>query len=332
MRKWRNNPGLRFVDFLARSVRIFVISCSFTDISKRLHNEERRKQVEQQIDEARRLEAIGALSAGIAHEINTPIQFIGDNLDYLKDALQKIYESYNHYDALRAAVGRGGAYRDELQSIDDFNKSIDLVSLIQEIIAALQESRDGIRQVRDIVLLMKEFAHPGSGEKEETQLNKIIQNVVTLSRNRQKGVAEVELALAEDLPTVRCRHGQIQQVILNIFLNALDAIEEAKPAIGRVCIQTSFDEEYVRITISDNGPGVPKALKEKIFNPFFTTKPVGKGTGQGLALAKDCIVKGHEGRLKLIDVEGFTSTFLIKLPRNPTISETHTEFENVYAD
>lgn len=303
----------------------------FHDISGRLQREAQRKQVEQQVDEARRLEAIGALSAGIAHEINTPIQFIGDNLEYLKDALGQVHESYNRYEALRAAVKQGGPYSDQLAAIDEFNSSINLLALIPEVIAALTESRDGIRQVRDIVLLMKEFAHPGSGDKEEANLNEIAENVVTLCKNRHKNLTEVEFDTAANLPSVRCRRGQIQQVILNIVLNAIDAVEEANPDQGRVRIRTAFDDDYVKIAISDNGPGVSAKLREKIFDPFFTTKPVGKGTGQGLALAKDCVVKGHEGRLSLINLDGFATTFLIELPLKSTISELQRERNDVFA-
>lgn len=301
------------------------------DITKRLQREDRRKQIEQTIDEARRLEAIGALSAGIAHEINTPIQFIGDNLDYLQEALKKIRKSYDGFDMLRAAAERQGDYAAELKTINETNASINLLSLIPEIASALEESREGIRQVRDIVLLMKEFAHPGSGEKHEADINKIVENVVKLSKNRQKRVAEVQLDLAGSLPKINCRRGQMQQVILNIVINALDALEEAKTAEGRVRIQTSYDDEWVKVAISDNGPGVPASLREKIFDPFFTTKPVGKGTGQGLALAKDCVVKGHDGRLTLGEVEGFASTFLIEIPRNPRKTQYGKERDDAFA-
>lgn len=303
----------------------------FHDISNRLKAQEHRQQIEQQVDEARRLEAIGALSAGIAHEINTPIQFIGDNLEYFMEAFANIHESYSRYDRLKVAAVADGAYQEHIDSINEFNQSIDLQTLIKEVSAALIESRDGIRQVRDIVLLMKEFAHPGTGAKEEADLNRIIRNVATLSRNRQKNVADIEFILPDDLPPVTCRRGQIQQVILNIFMNALDAIDEEGVEHGRVRIATTNDENSVFLTISDNGPGVPESLKQKIFDPFFTTKPVGKGTGQGLALAKECIVNGHGGKLSLIDVEGFSTTFLIQLPRRPELSPINMEYQNVVA-
>ena len=302
----------------------------FHDITKRLLAQDQRKRVEKQVDEARRLEAIGALSAGIAHEINTPIQFIGDNLDYLKDALQTIYETYALYDKLKEAAGTS-SYQDHIQAIDDHNRAIKLAELIAEITSALTESREGIRQVRDIVLLMKEFAHPGSGAKEETDINKIVRSVASLCRNRQKNIADLEFDLASDLPLVICRRGQIQQVILNIVLNALDAVDEVCEKDGCVKIATRCENDHVVIAISDTGSGVPTSLKEKIFDPFFTTKPVGKGTGQGLALAKDCIVKGHSGSLCLADVPGFATTFLIELPIKPELISLNLEYPHVTA-
>ena len=303
----------------------------FHDITDRLLAQERRMRVEKQMDEARRLEAIGTLSAGIAHEINTPIQFIGDNLDYLRDALAKIHHSYLGFNQLYAAARKNEQYNDLISSIDAYNHSVALPELISEISEALQESRDGIHQVRDIVLLMKEFAHPGGWDAESVDLNKIVENVIKLSRSRLKGAIEIKLEKAEDLPEIQGRRGQIQQVILNIVMNALDAVEDSDRQAGLVCIRTWCDGDFAKIAISDTGAGVSEELKEKIFNPFFTTKPVGKGTGQGLALAKDCVVKGHNGRLGLIDRDGFTTTFLIELPLINDPSKAQTEQDDVYA-
>ncbi len=300
----------------------------FHDITRRLSANDKRKVMEQQMDEARRLEAIGALSAGISHEINTPIQFIGDNLDYLEDALRNIHKSYRHYDTLKAAAVDAGLFEAEVKAVEDFNGQINLGNLIGEINAALSESRDGIKQVRDIVLLMKEFAHPGTDDKDEVDLNAIITNVIAICRNRRKNVADVELKLDPDLPRVRCRKGQLQQVILNLVLNAIDAIDEAKKGRGKIEIETRAGDANVEIYLSDTGCGVPQSLKEKIYDPFFTTKPVGKGTGQGLALAKDCVVTGHGGKLGLYEKENYATTFLIELPLTRAQKNADTEPNN----
>lgn len=296
------------------------------DITQRLKTRARREEIERQVDEARRLESIGALSAGIAHEINTPLQFIGDNLEFLEEALAKIHSSWRHYDRLKELALTERRHLDAIGEIDGFNERIGLGQLVGDINAALRESRKGIGHVRDIVRLMKEFAHPGTGASDLVDFNEIAKNVGAICRSRCKGVAELELDLQTDLARVACRRGQMQQVILNIVINAIDAVEETKAADGRILVRTRSDGKSVQLTISDNGPGVPASLRQKIFDPFFTTKPVGKGTGQGLALAKDCVVKGHGGRLTLVDVEGFSTTFLIELPL-----ETRMETENVRA-
>lgn len=297
----------------------------FHDITRRLCADDKRKKMQQQVDEARRLEAIGALSAGIAHEINTPIQFIGDNLDFLEDALKGIHRSYRTYDTLKKAAQEGAVCPDAVARVDAVNAELKLDALIPEISAALSESREGIKQVRDIVLLMKEFAHPGTDDKDEVDLNAIVKNVVAICRNRRKNIADIELRLDPELPRVRCRKGQVQQVVLNIVLNGIDAIDEKKDGKGLIEIETRPGGDGIQLLISDTGPGVPPSLKEKIFDPFFTTKPVGKGTGQGLALAKDCIIKGHGGKLGLLDKDGFATTFLIELPHSVALQDATKE-------
>ncbi len=308
-----------YVGPIGENIRYLVF---FHDITQRVNAEDKRKEIENQVDEARRLEAIGALSAGIAHEINTPIQFIGDNLDYLEEGLTGIWKSYKRYDALRAAATNAGCCPDEVAKVEEFNQQVNLTDLIAEISAALNESREGIKQVRDIVILMKEFAHPGTDDKDEVDVNAIITNVLAICKNRRKHTADVETKLDPALPRVRCRKGQVQQVILNLVINAIDAVDEADKGRGSIEIETRSDGDNIAIYLSDTGCGVPEALKQKIFDPFFTTKPVGKGTGQGLALAKDCIVKSHGGKLSLVDKPGFATTFLIELPLKSTLQDS----------
>ncbi len=291
------------------------------DISKELAVQKHIKVREHQIDEARRLEAIGALSAGIAHEINTPIQFIGDNLGFLREALGILHKSYTQYESLRERAGRIPELSALADEIAVFNASVRLEQTKADIYDCVTESVGGIEQVRDIVLLMKEFAHPGTGGREPANVNDIINGVVKISHNKHRNVAEVALNLDSNLPSVYCRRGQIQQVILNLVMNAVDAIEETGAGTGHIRIATEFDDDNIYIHISDTGPGVPQTLKEKIFDPFFTTKPVGKGTGQGLALAKDFIITSHEGQLGFIDVEGYRTTFAITLPRRKKDTE-----------
>lgn len=284
------------------------------DITNRLAARKEREQMHLQFDETRRLEAIGALSAGIAHEINTPIQYIGDNLGYLHETMDKVHGSYLNYAALSSALKAHKNPTELIEMIDKYNEEIKLDLIIGNIEESIRESLEGIDQVRDIVLLMKELAHPGGTECDEADINLLIHGVIKITNGRHKGIAEIELDLCQTLPPLNCRRNQIRQVILNMVINAVDAIEEKGDGIGKIRLATSFDSSHLNIMISDTGPGIPESLVAKVFDPFFTTKPVGKGTGQGLALAKDFIVAGHEGELQLVDIEGFATSFKISLP------------------
>jgi len=284
------------------------------DVTEKKKAEENAKLIEQQINEARRLESIGVLSAGIAHEINTPIQFIGDNLGFLIEALLKIKNSYDRYDHLKAAALDDGNYVQETREIEDYNQKVKLQNLISDIEASVVESIGGIQQVRDIVLLMKEFSHPGALEAEPTDLNKLISDVIKICRSRSKGVAVIETEFDENLPVIECLRGQIQQVFMNLIINAIDAIDESGQRNGKVFIQTRTEHKHVQIDICDTGGGIPDKIKSLIFDPFYTTKPVGKGTGQGLALAKNTIVNVHNGKLTLAERSDYSTTFRIELP------------------
>ena len=299
------------------------------DVTAKKQNEIKSKQIEQQVNEARRLEAIGTLSAGIAHEINTPIQFIGDNLGFLMEALVKIDSSYKLYANLAKTVGEDPNYQRELAAVNDFNEQINLQTIIKDIEDSVMESRAGIKEVRDIVLLMKEFSHPGSLDDQPTDINKLILGVVKICGGRATGIANIVTDFELTVPEVLCRRGQIQQVLINLVINAIDAVDEAESADGLVSISTSFTETRVCIEISDTGKGIPDELRDKIFDPFFTTKSVGKGTGQGLALAKNFIVNSHHGNLEIVKRKGFSTTFRIELPRQ---FEQPLEFEEKHND
>lgn len=291
-----------------------------SDTSARKAADTLKERVYKQLYEARRLEAIGALSSGIAHELNTPIQFIGDNINFVGRSLTNIYQSYKLYDVLRAECQAAGLLPDTVHQIDEFNEQIELSTLVKEIMCSIRETMDGISQVRDIALMMKEFSHPGTGAPEPCDINRVVQSAITICRSRHKDVVVLETDLAPGLPEVTCRRGQIQQVVVNMIVNAVEAIEEQSSAKGVIHVDTQLSAGGVQIVISDNGPGIPAGLYEKVFDPFFTTKRVGKGTGQGLALAKDFIVNQHGGKLLLEDRPGFSTTFVIELPLKPPVA------------
>ncbi|MFA6653095.1 MAG: ATP-binding protein [Candidatus Delongbacteria bacterium] len=274
-------------------------------------------RIENQLRHAQKMEGIGTLAAGIAHEINTPLQYISDNTLFIKDSFKKISDFYSNVRKLSENCSENEVtYRENcLSAITETLKDTNLDYLMNEIPGALEESMNGIQIVRKIVMAMKTFSHPGLKTMQKADINDAITSTVTITKNVWKYVAEVETYPAENLPEITCHIGDINQVILNMITNSCDAIAEKKTEEkGLIKISTSFDKAFIYITIEDNGAGVPTGLKEKIFQPFFTTKQIGKGTGQGLALSYDIIVNKHNGGIKVDSEHGKGTIFTIKLP------------------
>lgn len=271
--------------------------------------------IENQLSLSQKMESVGHLAAGIAHEINTPLQFVGDNREFLSQA----FSSLNQYVAyVRELSEKNINSSEELKRIKEKEKELDVDFLLNEIPEALEQSLTGIKRVSSIVLSMKNFAHPGTKDKSSYDINKGIEVTINISRNKWKYVADLETKLAPDLPPLYCSLDEINQVILNLILNGADAIEDkindSKYDKGLIKIETEHVNDIIEIKISDNGMGIPTDNHQKIFNPFFTTKEVGKGTGQGLAICHDIIVKNHNGEIFLDSIPGEGTTFTIKLP------------------
>ncbi len=245
------------------------------------------KQLEVELRQAQKLESVGRLAAGIAHEINTPIQYIGDSLAFVREAIG------------------------DLPTADPEERDY----LDAQIPIALTRGLDGIARVARIVRSMKVFAHPDQPEMTAVDLNEALASTFDVARNEYKYVADVDLALASDLPSVCCHAGQINQVFLNLVVNAAHAIGDAHPAgtRGRIAATTRRDGDSVVIAIADSGAGIPEAIRDHVFEPFFTTKPVGKGTGQGLAIAHS-VIDRHRGSLTFESVVGIGTTFFVRLP------------------
>ena len=278
----------------------------------------RELEMEAQLRQGQKLEAIGHLAAGIAHEINTPTQFIGDNVRFLHDSFRDLDAVFKHLGAFVEEVKNDAARAAELEGLLSAVEEADLEYLAEEIPLSLSQSLEGVERVSNIVRAMKELSHPGASGKSRADINKGIQNTATVSRNEWKYAAELELALDPELPPVPCRLGDVNQVILNLISNAAHAIAEAAEGDerekGKIRIETRAVNGYAEIIVSDNGTGVPDAAKERIFDPFFTTKEVGKGTGQGLAIARNGVVDKHGGELLLDSTPGEGSVFTIRLP------------------
>lgn len=277
-----------------------------------------RKGLEDQLRQAQKLEAIGQLAAGIAHEINTPTQYIGDNTRFLKDSWTAIAEILSLCQTMRQEASAGSITPESLANFDRVMEQADTDYLLKEIPHAIDQSLEGLERVAKIVRAMKEFSHPGSEEKRAVDINKAIETTVTVARNEWKYVADVVTQLDSCLPLVPCLGGEFNQVILNLIINAAHAIAgvvgDGSKGKGKITISTRRDGPWVQIAIQDTGTGIPPEIQSRIFEPFFTTKPVGKGTGQGLALAHSAIVNRHQGRIWFESEPGQGTTFFIKLP------------------
>jgi two-component system NtrC family sensor kinase len=279
--------------------------------------EEMRMQSELRL--AQKLEAIGQLAAGVAHEINTPAQYVSDNIGFLADGFRELVPMLRAFGEALANDSLSPAETERLRALI---KTIDLEYLLQEIPAAVEQAGAGMTQITKIVRAMKEFSHPGD-DMAPTDLNHIITNTVTVARNAWKYVADVECDFAADLPQVVCLAGQINQVIMNLIVNAADAIAETIAGTtnkGRINIRTRRDGDFALVEIEDTGCGIPQRVIDRIFDPFFTTKAPGKGTGQGLAIARRIIVENHQGSLRVTSEVGQGTRFSIGLPFEPTAS------------
>jgi signal transduction histidine kinase len=266
-----------------------------------------------QLLQAQKLESIGELAAGIAHEINTPIQYIGDNIQFLGKSFEDLQRIIDSYEALRKAAEKGEVRPELLKMTTEALEDADYEFLTEEIPQAAQEALSGIDAVKKIVLAMKAFSHPGDS-KQLININELIRNIFTISRNVWKYSAVIDLDLEEDLPPVPALSGELNQVFLNIVVNAVHAIEEAKKESGLITLSSRMQNEHVILKISDNGAGIKKENLERVFDPFFTTKEIGVGTGQGLHISRSVIVEKHGGTLEVESNEGVGTTFIIRLP------------------
>jgi PAS domain S-box-containing protein len=277
-----------------------------------------RMVLELQLRQAQKLEGIGQLAAGIAHEINTPTQFVGDNIRFLKDSWGPVAEFLNFCGTMQAECAAGPVSGEHLQQFCDLHKKCDLEYLSEHIPKAIDLCLEGVKRIAKIVKGFKEFSHPGSEEKQSINLNQAIETTISVARHEWKYCAELVTAFDAELPLVPCLVGEFNQVILNLIVNSAHAISSAAEKNGKgkgtITISTAREGDWARIAVADTGAGIPVEIRSRVFEPFFTTKEVGKGTGQGLALAHAAIVKRHQGQLWFeSDLETGT-TFFIRLP------------------
>jgi signal transduction histidine kinase len=268
---------------------------------------------------AQKLESVGRLAAGVAHEINTPVQFVSDNVQFVGKALTDIAAVIHAYRGLQRAVQSAGDISAAARLAAEAEKTADLDYILENGPLAIESSIEGLGRIATIVRSMKEFAHPDQAQKTPADLNQAIRSTLVIARNEYKYVAEVE-TLFGDLPPVACHLGEINQVVLNLLVNASHAISDVVKdtgGLGKLTVHTRLDGDAVEIAIGDTGTGIPVAARNHVFDPFFTTKEVGKGTGQGLAMAHNVIVNKHGGTLRFETECGKGTTFRIRLPIDP---------------
>ncbi len=285
------------------------------ELEKRMHELATAKN---QLVQAEKLQAVGQLAAGIAHEINTPAQFVGDGLHFLKEAFAGYKRLVGQYQSAVEALapettGPGQVLVSELRRIEE---DIDLPYLDSEVPSSLVSCMEGIFRISTIVESMKEFAQPEQREKSPADLNHALQSTLAVTRHEYSSVAEVTTEFG-DLPPILCHVGELNQVFLNLIINAAHAIGDVVSKggdMGTIRVKTSREGNLARIDIADSGAGIPEAIRDRVFEPFFTTKEVGKGTGQGLAIARSVVVTKHSGTLTFESEVGKGTTFTIRLP------------------
>ena len=286
------------------------------DISSEKRGESERERLELDLRLAQKLEAVGQLAAGIAHEINTPIQFVGDTTQFLQDAFTDLMALITEYEAALAAVRDGKPLEQVAERIAEAEEEADLEYLRERVPAGFTRAIEGLDRVSKIVRAMRELAHPPTSEMAPVDLNAAIERTLIVAANEFKYVADIEKDLGP-LPDVTCNGGDINQVILNLIVNASHAIEDVVAATdgrGTIRISSRLDDDSAVITIADTGGGIPADVAQRIFDPFFTTKDVGRGTGQGLAIARRIVTETHAGELTFDTQPGEGTAFHIRLP------------------
>lgn len=271
-----------------------------------------------------RLESLGQLAAGIAHEINTPAQFVSDNVRFLQTEFSNLLRLIQRYEELLLNESTLDFKKRQMGS---FQQEIDFEFVKTEVPHAIRQSLEGLDRITTIVRAMKDFSHPGAAVKEPADVARLIASTIEVCRNRWKYVANLKTDFEPNLPLVPCLVSELNQVILNLVVNAADAIAEKYgndcDRRGMITVSARRVDEFLEIRVTDDGTGIPQQHRRHMFEQFFTTKPVGKGTGQGLPLCREVIVNKHGGTILFESSEGVGTTFILTLPlQDPTASRS----------
>lgn len=275
-----------------------------------------RQQLEIELRHAQKLESVGRLAAGIAHEINTPTQFVSDSIHFVREAIDDLLRLFESYQALRGWAESKAEAAELVQNVDDVADEIDVEYINDNLPKSLDRALDGLGRIATIVRSMKEFAHPDLREMTTVNLNQAIESTLTIARNEYKYVADLETSFG-DIPLVTCHAGDVNQAVLNVVVNAAHAIADSVKGTtlkGHIKVWTQRDGDHVVIAVRDSGNGIPEGVRDRIFDPFFTTKEVGRGTGQGLSITRAVVVDKHGGSIHFETKVGGGTTFFIRLP------------------
>ncbi len=312
---WRGNGTSLPVEYTSTPIReedkIIGAVVTFRDVTE-------KRTLESQLAQAQKLESIGQLAAGVAHEINTPTQYIGDNTRFVREALPNLNRLLSSFEGLLSAAENHTVTDDLVAEVKDMVEEADMHYLTEEMPKAIEQSLEGVDRVATIVRSMKEFSHPGSIEKQAVDINRALENTLTVSRSEWKYVADAVTEFDPTLPLVNCLPGECNQVFLNLVINAAHAIAEKlghdSTEKGTITVSTGHDGDWAEIRVRDTGTGIPEEIRCRVLDPFFTTKEVGRGTGQGLAIAHTVIVEKHGGTLAFKTEIGQGTTFIVRLP------------------
>ena len=303
-----------------------MVQATVRDITERKQVETQRREYETRLLLAQKLESVGRLAAGVAHEINTPTQYVSDNARFLLSAFSQLTQILASHRVLIDAVAAGSSHAAAITAVRESETENELDYLLAEIPRTLEQSLDGLNRIGRIVSSLKEFSHPGGTEKSAADLNRSIETAVAVSRHEWKYVAEAATELDPELPAVPCVLDEFNQTILNLITNAAHAVGAANTVtgrkMGRIVIRSRREGDWAVIEVEDNGIGIPPEIQSRIFEPFFTTKGIGEGTGQGLSIVRNVIVKGHGGKVDFLTTPGQGTTFRISLPIKHVVEPT----------
>lgn len=285
-----------------------------------MHDITRRKRLQEELHQARKLQSVGQLAAGIAHEINTPLQYISDNVQFVRESLRELPTVISTCQSLLESCQAGVPSPERIAEVQAVFAETDIEFLLRETPEAVEQSLEGIGRVTEIVRAMRDFSGPRREGRTFVDINQSVEGVITICRNEWKYVAEVESDLDADLPPIRCLSGELNQVILELIANAAHAIGAVvgdDPATkGTIRVSTRRDGDWAEIRVSDTGTGIPEEIRPRIFDPFFTTREIGQGTGQGLTIVHSIVVGEQAGSIEFDTEMGKGTTFTIRLPLN----------------